>query len=482
MRRRSRLSNLLAGVIGVVVIGIACYLVFGGSVPFSGTPYTLKAMFTSVTQLHIPSPVRIAGVEVGQVVEVKRLRGTPSSSQAALVTMHIDDNGLPIHDDATIDIRPRIFLEGNFYADLKPGSPSAPVLSSGSTLPAANTSGPVQIDRVTAALTSNARTNLQTLLSGIGSSLNAPPTPAQDATQDPSVRRLTGAQALDESLKYSVDAFRASAIVNQALLGIQPHDLSGVVRGNQEVLHGLQQSGTQLSSFVTNFNATLAALASRQQFLAQTIGVLPGWLRATNNSLGPLQRSFAPTKAFARALLPSLPQVGPTIRAALPWLAQSTSLFSNAELGGLLRDLTPAVQETSSALTNTKAFANQADQFARCLTHNLIPVGNEVIADPPVGTGNPVYQELFQSAVGLTSFSQNFDGNGRYVRSQAGGGDIRIQTASVPGVGPLFGNAVLQPLGTRPAWPGQAPPLRSGVACASNPAPDVNNVVTGGTP
>ena len=482
MRRRSRITNLGAGVIGVLVIGIACYLVFGGSVPFSGTPYTLKAMFTSETQLHIPSPVRIAGVEVGQVVAVQRLSGTPSSSQAALVTMHINDNGLPVHADATINIRPRIFLEGNFYADLKPGSPSAPVLPSGSTLSAPQTSGPVQIDRVTAALTSNARVNLQTLLSGIGSSLNAPPNPAQDTSQDPSVRGLTGAQALDESLKYSADAFRASAIVNQALLGIQPHDLSGVVRGNEEVLHGLARSGSQLSGFVTNFNATLAALASRQQALAQTIGLLPGWLRATNNSLGPLNASFAPTKAFAAALIPGIRQLDPTIGAALPWIAQSTALFSNAELGGLLRDLTPAVQQTSSALTDTKAFANEADQFAQCFTHDLIPVGNEVIADPPLGTGNAVYQELFQTAVGLASFSQNFDGNGRYVRSQAGGGNIRIQTASVPGQGSLFGNAVLQPLGTRPAWPGQAPPLRSDVACARNPATNLNDVATGGTP
>ena len=51
------------------------------------------------------------------------------------MTMSIDTNGLPIHADATAKIRPRIFLEGNFYVDLAPGSPSAPVLSSGATLP-----------------------------------------------------------------------------------------------------------------------------------------------------------------------------------------------------------------------------------------------------------------------------------------------------------------------------------------------------------
>jgi len=481
MRRRSRISNLTAGVLGVFVIGLACYLVFGGSLPFSNSPFVLRAMFTSQTQLHIPSPVRIAGVDVGQVVSVQRLPGA-GASQAGLVTMNIDDNGLPIHADATINIRPRIFLEGNFYADLKPGSPNAPVLPSGATLAAAQTSGPVQLDRVLAALGSNARQDLQTLLSGIGSALNAPPTAAQDAGQDPSARGLTGGQALNASLKYSADAFRASAIVNQALLGMSPHDLSGVVQGDQEVLRGLAASGHRLSSLVTTFNATLAALASRQQELGQTIALLPPWLRATDSALGPLQASFAPTRAFARALLPSIKQLDPTIGLGLPWIAQSTALLSPRELGGLLRDLTPAVQQTSSALTAAKSFTVAADQLAQCLSHNVIPTGNQVIQDPPVGTGLPVYDELLQTAVGLAGAAQNFDGNGRYVRSQAGGGAVQIQTASLPGQGPLFGNAVLQPLGTRPAWPGQAPPVRSNVTCDQNPVPNLTNAVTGGTP
>ena len=98
-RHKPRVSNLAAGFIGVVVIAIACYLVFGGGLPFSATPFQLKAVFTTQTQLHIPSPVRIAGVDVGQVTSVTRVPG--ATSQAAVVTMSIDKNGLPIHADAT---------------------------------------------------------------------------------------------------------------------------------------------------------------------------------------------------------------------------------------------------------------------------------------------------------------------------------------------------------------------------------------------
>ena len=40
--------------------------------------------------------------------------------------MEISDEGLPIHQDATMSLRPRLFLEGNLFVDLRPGTPAAP--------------------------------------------------------------------------------------------------------------------------------------------------------------------------------------------------------------------------------------------------------------------------------------------------------------------------------------------------------------------
>jgi phospholipid/cholesterol/gamma-HCH transport system substrate-binding protein len=478
-RHRSRISNLTAGVVAAVIVSAVCYLVFGGSVPFSGSSFVLKATFTAETQLHLYSPVRIAGVDVGQVTSVQRLPGSPT---AAVVSMTVDPSGLPIHANATADIRPRLFLEGNFYVDLHPGTPSAPTLSSGGTLPAANTTGPVQLDRVLSALTSPARANLQTLVQGLGGALNGRPTPAQDATQDPSVRGLTGGQALNASLTHAADAFRASALVNQALLGSRPHDLSGVVSGTAHVFSALASQQSRLADLVTTFNSTMGALAARQQDLSTTISLLPGVLRATDNALGPLQASFAPTQQFARDLTPSVGQLDPTIGAGLPWIAQSTKLFSRQELRGLLASLTPAIQGTSGTLSASRSLLSGTSVLARCFTHNLIPTGNQVIQDAPVSTGLSVYQELFQSAVGLAGIGQNFDGNGRYLRAAAGGGSDRVATAFLPGGGPLYGDAVLPTLGTRPAFAGNPPPLRRDVPCFRNAAPALNRVVTGAGP
>lgn len=479
MRRPPRLSNARAGVLAAILILAACYLVFGGSVPFtSGTPYHLKAAFTTETDLQIPSPVRVAGVDVGQVTSVSRL---PGGGQAAVVSMDITPAGLPIHADATMKIRPRIFLEGNFYVDLQPGSPTAPVLRSGATIPAADTAGPVQLDRVLSALGSGSRADLGTLLQGLGASLDAKPT-RLDPTQDPLTRGLTGGESLGQSLRFSVDAFRSSAIVNQALLGSAPHDLTKVVQGNQQVFRALSAAGSQLPDLVSTFDATMATLAGRQTALQQTLEQLPPLLVRTQSSDTALDRSFAPTIAFARAVLPGLHQLDPTIGAALPWLAQATALSSPSELRGLLADLTPAVQNTARSLSATKTLLVATGALARCFSHNIVPTGNQVIADPPVGSGLRVYQEFFQSAVGLAGAAGNFDGNGRYIRASAGGGPNRVGTPDVPGNGPFYGNYVVPPLGTRPAFSAAPPPLRRDIPCARNAAPDLNAAKTGIAP
>jgi hypothetical protein len=176
-------------------------------------------------------------------------------------------------------------------------------------------------------------------------------------------------------------------------------------------------------------------------------------------------------------------QLAPAINVGLPWLAQATALASPKELGGLVRYLTPAIQNTGATIPATRALINQADLLARCFDHNIVPTGNQVIADPPVGTGQPVYRELFQSAVGLAAASQNFDGNGRYIRASAGGGPIRVQTPNLPGGGgPGYANAIVPILGTRPVFNGSPPPIRRGVACYTNAPPQLNSARTGAGP
>src|SRR5256885_5481687 len=170
MRRNQprRLSNFAAGAIALVVTVIAVYFGFTKAIPFQHH-FTISAAFPSANNLRPNSPVRIAGVNVGKVVSVQHLRpGEPG----ALVKMQIEDKGLPIHKDATFAIRPRIFLEGNFFVDIHPGTPSAPTLGDGDRVTATRTTTPVQFDQILTTLQSDTRQNLRTLLYEYGTGVS----------------------------------------------------------------------------------------------------------------------------------------------------------------------------------------------------------------------------------------------------------------------------------------------------------------------
>ncbi len=194
---RSGASPVVVGSVVLALAVIVTYFGFTKAIPFRHD-FRLNAVFETANNLKSGSPVRIAGVTVGEVVKISRYR----ESDAALVQMELEDTGLPIHEDATAKIRPRIFLEGNFFVDVKPGSPSAPKLEDDDTpLAMTRTSAPVQLDQILTSLQSDPREDLQHLLVNYGSALTGKPTGRQDADQDQDVRGETAARALADAAR-----------------------------------------------------------------------------------------------------------------------------------------------------------------------------------------------------------------------------------------------------------------------------------------
>ena len=108
------------GLVVAILFVVGFYLGFTKHVPFTSRGFELHATLENATTLKPDSLVRIAGVNVGKVNSVE-----PHGNMAE-ATFTVSEDGLPIHEDATITVRPRLFLEGNFFLDLHPGSPSAP--------------------------------------------------------------------------------------------------------------------------------------------------------------------------------------------------------------------------------------------------------------------------------------------------------------------------------------------------------------------
>ena len=130
-RRARGLPPFAIGLISLVLVTAATYFAFTKANPFDD-PYTLTGVFEHANEIKPRSPVRIAGVNVGKVTTVEPFE---DGSGLARVKMEINEDGLPIKKDANLKIRFRIFLEGNYFVDLHPGTPSAPELPTGSTIP-----------------------------------------------------------------------------------------------------------------------------------------------------------------------------------------------------------------------------------------------------------------------------------------------------------------------------------------------------------
>jgi len=469
-RRRAGRSPLAVGAVALVVIAILVFLGFTKDIPFT-RPYQVKAVFRSSNSLRLDSPVRIAGVEVGKVAAVDAQEG----GDGAVVTMSIDESGLPLHADATAKIRPRIFLEGNFFVDLQPGTPGAPELDDGATIAVTRTATPVQLDQVLGALQADSREDLRDVLEGLGTALNSEPSAADDRDADRSARGQTAAESLNDAYDDIGPAERSLAQVNEALLGLEPeHDLARLIDGAANAAAGLVRNEVQLGELVSNFNTTMAALASEDSNLRASIRELAPTLENANGALASLNEAFPPTRAFAREILPGVRATPATIAAAFPWIEQARGLMSEEELQGLTRHLAPATRDFAKLTDKAIELLPQTDLASKCASRVVLPTGDVVIRDE-FQTGRENYKDFFYALVGLAGEGQNFDGNGSYVRFQTGGGSQQVTLGQgSAGSPPQFGGLPTPPLGNRPFYPGKLPPYRPRQPCFKQQLPDLN--------
>jgi phospholipid/cholesterol/gamma-HCH transport system substrate-binding protein len=289
------MTNFRAGVIAIVVVGLAAFFGFTKTNPFAD-PYEFKAVFNDVNNLKPKSPVRIAGVEVGKV---KKVEAVEEGDGAARVTIEMEDAGLPIKEDAELKIRPRIFLEGNFFIDLEPGTPSAGELDEGGTIPVTQTAAPVQIGDVLTALQRDTRSDLQTFLREYSKAL-------ADG----------GAEGFNESIRWWEPAYRNAALANDATLGEdRDRDFQRVLSGQQQTFAALARDEAALKDLITNFNGTAGALAREDAALAASIPALRDTLRVGYPALGALNTALPSLRAFARDALPGVRSSDETLAA-----------------------------------------------------------------------------------------------------------------------------------------------------------------------
>jgi phospholipid/cholesterol/gamma-HCH transport system substrate-binding protein len=442
----SRLSNTTIGLIALGVILVVVFLGWTKEIPLR-SHYEVRAAFASSNNIRTGSPVRIAGVEVGEVTEIER------NGDGALITMRIEEKGRPVRADATAKIRPRIFLEGNFFVDLTAGSPSAPELQDGAIIPVQQTATPVQIDEVLTALQSDTREDLKVLLHEYGKGLEG-----------------AGARGFNRSIPYWEPAYRDTAIVAEAMQGETGRDLSGYVKGAGATAAALDRNREQLKSLITDFHVTAAAFAREEGNLAAAIGELPRTLGAAMPALAALNESFPPVRALAVELRPGVQNSEETLDAAIPFVRELRGLMSEEELRGVAADLRPAVPDLAALVERSVPLYRQVRRAASCQNSVIHPWSVDTVQDEHFPAQGKVFEEAPKPLPGLAGESRSGDANGQWFRVLAAGGKNLVTFK--PGV---YGTTPEPLLGANPPKPQKRPPLNAEVPCETQEAPDLRS-------
>lgn len=449
------MSNYTAGLIALVLVVAGTFFGFSRWNPFAD-PYEFTAVFESANNLKERSQVRVAGVNVGKVVKVE----TIAESGAARVTMELKDSALPLHEDAEIKIRPNLFLEGNFFVDVRPGSPSSPELESGGIIPSQQTATPVQFGQILAALQTDTRRDLQILLKEYSSALDE-----------------GGAEALNRSIQYWEKAYRTGAISAEASLGTEPDkDLERLIRGQAKVFKALARNPETLKSLVTNFNVTAAAFAREDEALQATIPALDKVLRVGSPALESLNNALPSLRAFSRDALPGTKSSGPTIDASMPFIRQARQLVAESELKGLAADLRSAIPDLVQLQERSVGFFEQTRLLSSCQNQVLLPFAQEPIPEPqfPDNTGEPFYMQSSRGLVGLAGESRITDAQTPMFHVQASGGPFSVQLGDVGGED-AFAQAPFPIEGVNPIKPDKRPSFRPDVPCETQEPPNLES-------
>ena len=380
----------------IVVLGT--YLAFTKDVPFR-TYREVQAVFRTSNLLAERSPVRIAGVDVGKVVQRRALRDTD------LASLVIDDAG---RRRSTATRRSRSARGCSSRATSTSTSARARrragELDDGDVIPVAQTSTPVQLDQVLTALQSDTRGALQQAVQGFGDALGgsrAPPTTptrTRRCAASPAARRSARRSSTSpEALRGHREGHRRPARASEPG---RPRPHRRRLRPRRCARWPQQERAARAawSPTSTPRSATFAAHAGRR--CAQPSRGSGRPTAGARTAFASLRAAPPPTRQFARDLTAGLPELPAHDRRRAAVAAQAAPLLADASSAGCSTSCSPATADLAALGDATRRWLPRIDAFNRCITGVLLPTGNLKVDDGAQSAGVENYKEFWYAMVG----------------------------------------------------------------------------------
>ena len=374
----ARVAAVAALALAVVIVAV---VVLGGS---GGKTYYID--FQNAGQLVKGDDVQVGGRRIGSVKGISL-----TNKNLARIKVTIEDPYVPLHQGTTAIVR-ATSLSGiaNRYIALTPGPNSNRALPDGARIGADSTTSIVDLDQLFNALNPPTRRALQEFIQG-------------SATQ----YQGKGPQA-NQSSKYFGPALSSTDQVIQQVLRDQGA-FTNFLANSSKLVTAIAARRNDLSSLVSNANATAGAIAQENTAFNTDLALLPGTLRKANTTFVNLRATLVDLTTLVNTSKPVAPKLAPFFSALRPLVRDAVPTFQslsrvlflpgpNNDLNDLMKKL-PALQNAAKP-----AFAHSITALQK--------------SQPVVTFIRPYTPEFVGWLRDFGQGAANYDANGHFARIQ----------------------------------------------------------------
>jgi phospholipid/cholesterol/gamma-HCH transport system substrate-binding protein len=282
---------LAAALVVAAVVAVAIVL-FGG-----GGGYRVTAVFTDAGQLVEGNQVKVAGAPVGSVEEIR----VSEDGRAEVVFGVDDDDYAPLREGTQAIVR-QTSLSGiaNRFIDLQLGADDADEIDDGGRIGPDDTSAAVELDQVFAIFDPETRKAVSDFLEGSAKSIEGRGAELRRGIHYLNPALSTGSRLFEELTRDDrlLERFLVDSSQLVTALAARRDDLQGVV---------------------SNLGTTFSALGGQQDALAESISLLPPFLRRANTTFVNLRAALDDVDPLVEAAKPAVRRLGPFLDLARPF-------------------------------------------------------------------------------------------------------------------------------------------------------------------
>ncbi|HEY5192868.1 MAG TPA: MlaD family protein [Solirubrobacteraceae bacterium] len=374
----------LANILVIVLFALSCFGLllflwesFGGPVPLKPKGYRFTVAFPRTLALAEQSDVRISGVNVGHVINLKY-----NKDGLAHASIEIASKYAPIPSNMHAILRQKTLL-GETYVQLKPEGAGARSLPDGGELPNAQVEPSVTLDDILATFTPQTRQAFQVWmqslaegLGGRGEQINSSFATIQPFVEDAN-KLVTAANSQEGALTASI---HNTGVVFDAL-SAREGQFRGFISNGERAFHAAAEASQafaeawrELPAFEHN---SQSALRSVDAFATNTVP-LYNEIRPFEEQLTPLLEAVKPFTPPFNALLTNLGPLTKAAKTGLPDVKKTTELTVPllAALSPVLHNVNPFFQYLSEYVPELQAlFANATASTQTHAKNSNIPGG-----------------------------------------------------------------------------------------------------------